>query len=160
MKALISIVAAACVAIPSTPVVAEAAHPSVEVTSGRFQTLPGGSELGYDITGRAVMVRIDALGGRTVVTVRAAGLDANTTYPTHVHNQPCSATPPGGGHYQYEVGGPVDDHNEIWPAITTNRRGRGTGFAIHGERARPDAMSIVVHHPANTSIRLACLDLA
>lgn len=126
------------------------------VTRGTFLTLPGGVDLGYEIGGVAVMVRSD---DRTVVKVRVSGLDANTTYPTHVHNAACSATPPGGGHYQHEVGGAVDAVNEMWPVVTTDDLGRGRGFAIHDHRARPDAMAIVIHYPPDTSIRLACLDL-
>jgi Cu-Zn family superoxide dismutase len=97
--------------------------------------------------------------GRTLVTLRVRGLVPNTTYPTHVHNQPCSATPPGGSHYQHTLGGPVDAVNEIWPTIETNRRGAGAAFVVHGERARGDAQSIVIHYPPDTSIRLACVDL-
>lgn len=131
-----------------------------EVTHGHVETLPGGVELGYHLHGRAKMVRTDRWGGTTRVVVRVRGLDPDTTYPTHVHNQPCSATPAGGSHYQHEIGGPVDPVNEIWPTITTDDRGRGIGVAIHGERARDDARSIVVHHPPDTSIRLACIDLS
>ncbi len=131
-----------------------------EVTHGHFETLPGGVELGYHIHGRAKMVRTDRDGGTTTVVVRVRGLDPDTTYPAHVHNQPCSATPAGGSHYQNVIGGPVDAVNEIWPTITTDERGRGLGFAVHADRARDDARSIVVHYPPNTSIRLACLDLS
>jgi hypothetical protein len=129
------------------------------VTSGTFVTLPGGADLGYTIEGRAVMVRTPADGGQTWVMVWARGLDPATTYPAHVHNLPCSATPPGGSHYQHEVGGPVDAVNEIWPAITTNAAGVGRGKASHGHWAGDDARSIVIHYPPDTSIRLACVDL-
>jgi hypothetical protein len=128
-----------------------------EITRGQVVTLDGGHDLGYSLRGRAVMVRFaDA----TFVAVRVKGLDANTTYPVHVHNAPCSATPPGGGHYQNEVGGAADDVNEIWPAVTTNAHGRGWGTAWHGFHARPEAMAIVIHYPPDTSIRLACIDLS
>ena len=130
-----------------------------EVTKGAFVTRSGGVDLGYEVEGRAVMVRVPWRHGRTVVAVHVRGLDPQTVYPAHVHNAPCSADPPGGSHYQHEVGGAVDDVNEIWPTISTGRRGGGYGFATHGARARDDAMSIVVHNPDNTSIRLACLDL-
>ncbi len=129
------------------------------VTSGRFTTLPGGADLGYTIEGHAVMVRTPAGGGATRVMVSVQGLDPETTYPAHVHNLPCSATPPGGSHYQHEVGGAVDAVNEIWPAITTNADGVGRGKASHGHWARDDARSVVIHYPPDTSIRLACVDL-
>ena len=130
-----------------------------EVTSGSFITLAGGTDLGYDIDGRAVMVRTPVGDGATSIVVHMRGLDPESTYPTHVHNAPCSASPSGGSHYQHDIGGPVDMVNEIWPTIHTNAAGNGTGFATHGDWARADAMSIVVHYPANTSIRLACADL-
>jgi Cu-Zn family superoxide dismutase len=130
---------------------------SLEVTRGRVTTLEGGEQLGYELQGRAVMVRSAST---TVVVLRVRGLEANTTYPAHVHNAPCSSTPPGGGHYQHEIGGPVDAANEIWPAVSTNNTGRGWGAAWHGHRARADAMSIVIHYPPDTSIRLACIDLS
>jgi superoxide dismutase, Cu-Zn family len=141
------------------PATADAHHGSgapVEISSGEFETLPGGSAMGYDIDGRAVMIRLPH---RTLVAVHVRGLDPDTTYPAHVHNAPCSNTPPGGGHYQHTVGGPVDPVNEIWPTVTTNRHGRGHGLAAHDHRARPDAQSIIIHYPPDTSVRLACVDL-
>lgn len=158
--ALLVVILALGVAVAS-PSPALAGQPShhrhhVEVTRGAFQTLPGGAALGYEVRGRAVMIRF---GRATVVSLHVRGLDARTTYPVHVHNAPCSATPPGGSHYQHEVGGPVDAINEIWPAVTTRRTGAGFGFATHGHRARADAQAIVIHNPLDTSIRLACLDL-
>lgn len=161
MKALIPIlIAAAGFTAMASPVDAgRHTHRSIEVTTGRLQTLPGGADLDYDIRGGAIMFRTDRHGGRTSVFVGARGLDPNTEYPVHVHNQPCSASPAGGSHYQNVILGPVDAVNEIWPTITTDRHGRGTGFAVHGERARSDAMSIVIHYPDDTSIRLACADL-
>ena len=41
---------------------------------------------------------------------------------------------------------------------STGRRGVGHGFAVHANRARPEAQSIVVHHP-DDGARIACLDL-
>ena len=156
MRAFVSILAAVVgLTVTSSPV--DAGGHRVEVTTGHFRTLPGGADL--DIGGGAIMHRSDRDGGRTVVMVRIRGLDPETSYPTHVHNRPCSADPPGGSHYQHVVGGPVDPVNEIWPTITTRANGNGFGHAVHAARARDDAMSIVVHNPANTSIRLACVDL-
>lgn len=152
------IVATALVVLAAAP--AAAGEGGADVASGEFSTLAGGVELGYDIDGRVVMRRVPADGGRTTVTVQVRGLDAATVYPVHVHNAPCSADPPGGSHYQHEVGGPVDAVNEIWPAVTTNAAGNGRGSASHGHWARPDAQSVVIHYPANTSIRLACADLS
>lgn len=152
---------AAAAAILVTPAVTtasgeRASRSPVEITTGAVANLPDGVALGYDLDGAAVMVRTPR---RTLVAIHVRGLDPSTTYPAHVHNAPCSATPAGGGHYQHEVGGPVDAVNEIWPVVTSNSRGRGHGFAAHGFRARPEAQSIVIHYPPDTSIRLACVDL-
>ena len=155
------IVVIALVVVAAAPAAAgTGARRHAEVTKGTFVTLPGGADLGYEVEGRAVMVRMPWRGGRTFVAVQVRGLDPTTAYPAHVHNAPCSADPPGGSHYQHEIGGAVDDVNEIWPAVTTNAAGNGRGWATHRHWARPDAQSIVIHYPANTSIRLACADLS
>jgi hypothetical protein len=143
--------------VSQTGASANADDQRAQVTSGGVHTLAGWP--GDDLTGGAVMIRTGGADGRTIVSVRIGGLEPNTTYPVHVHNQPCSFTPPGGGHYQHLVAGPPDAVNEIWPAISTNAQGNGTGFATHDHRARPEAQAIIVHNPSNTSIRLACIDL-
>lgn len=170
MKALIPIMAAtAALTFAGTPAgpasgsAIEASshtirHRRAEVTTGRFHTLPGGVDLGYDVRGRAIMIRFGRI-DQTAVVVGVKGLDPDTSYPAHVHNLPCSATPPGGSHYQHDVGGAVDAVNEMWPTITTRRHGSGVGHAWHEHLARADARSIVVHYPPNTAIRLACADL-
>ena len=161
MKSALIFILLVTAGITSTATPADAEErPHREVTSGHVVTLPGGDDLGYELRGRARMIRTERWGGTTRVVIRVRGLDPDTTYPAHVHNAPCSATPAGGGHYQHEIGGPVDPVNEIWPTITTDERGSGLGVALHGERARDDARSIVVHYPPNTSIRLACVDLS
>ncbi len=151
---LAATLAAGLLALPATIAQADPAT----VTSGTFRTLPGGTDLGYDITGHATMVRV-ARTDTTRVRVHVQGLDADQVYGVHVHNAPCSAMPPGGGHYQHEVGGAVDPVNEIWPTITTNAAGAGAGHALHHHVARADAQAIVIHWPENSSVRLACLDL-
>jgi len=156
-KALIPIIlATAGFAASAAPVDAHS-NRSVEVTNGRFQNLTQATDdVHYEVKGGAIMFRTaDA----TAVYVKVKGLAPNTTYPTHVHNQPCSWTPPGGGHYQ-NVAGPDNATNEMWPAITTDDKGHGTGEAFHAFRTRPEAQSVVIHYPANTSIRLACVDLS
>ena len=151
---LVALVAAFTVAL-AVPATAMATR-GAEVRKGSFTTLAGGDDLGYSVEGTAAIGRF---ADSTLVVVNVTGLDANQTYPTHVHNAACSSTPAGGGHYQSVIGGPVDNVNEIWPTVTTNTRGHGIGVAWHGDRARTDAMSIVIHYPADTSIRRACVDL-
>lgn len=129
------------------------------VTRGKFVTLPGGVDLGYTISGTAVMIRTQANGGTTSVRVAVRGLEPNTTYKAHVHNGLCSDDPAGGGHYQNVVGGDVDAYNEIWPGFTTNSAGVGIGTATHEAWARGDARAVVIHWPDDSSVRLACVDL-
>jgi hypothetical protein len=139
-------------AIASIGVTAVAA--GAQVTSGEFQTFAAGLERGYNISGRAQMVRTAE--GRTLTSVQAWGLASSTAYPIHVHNAPCAVNN-GGGHYQDVVGGPVDNVNEIWPGFTTNASGHGNGYATNDFIARPEAQSVVIHD--TDGARIACADL-
>jgi Cu-Zn family superoxide dismutase len=156
MKSLIPTLAATVVLGVTMATGAAEAGSAAEVTHGRFQTTTIGAERGFDITGRATMVRSDTGGGRTLVVSVARGLEPGTTYGSHVHNAPCSAG--GGGHYQHVVGGAVDDVNEMWPVLHAQTSGVAHGMAEHGHRARPEAQSIVIHDPSDGA-RIACLDL-
>lgn len=141
-------------ALAATLIAASVAAAGAQVTGGVFNTFASGIERGYEISGRAQMVRTAA--GDTLTSVQVRGLVANTNYPAHVHNAPC-AVDNGGGHYQHVVGGPVDDVNEIWPSFTTNASGHGNGHATNGFWARPEAQSVVVHD--TDGARIACADL-
>jgi Cu/Zn superoxide dismutase len=125
-----------------------------EVTRGDFHTFADGIDRGYDIAGRAQMIRTGS--GKTIVKTNASGLAANTTYGVHVHNKACNDSN-GGGHYQNAPGGPVDSYNEIWPGFTTNSAGIGNGKAKHAFYARPEAQSVVIHDTDGK--RIACADL-
>lgn len=146
-------------ALVTTLAVPAAGAGGAQVTMGEFATLSGGAERGYEITGQAVMVRIPSNEAATRIRVTVQGLDPSSTYKVHVHNAPCSGDPAGGGHYQNVVGGPVDAVNEIWPTVMTNPSGVGIGSAAHAAWARPDAQSVVIHWPNDSSVRLACADL-
>ena len=153
--AMLALITAAVVLATAAPA---RSTEDAELTWGRFEMFSAGEERGFDVRGVALLVRAPAGGGTTVVLVRVRGLVAEyPAYPAHVHNAPCAGG--GGGHYQHEMGGAVDAVNEIWPTVSSNGAGRGRGFAVHGNWARPDAQSIVIHDPGDTSIRLACADL-
>ncbi len=155
-KTIPTIATAAVLAVSLSGAPPVEAGDASEVTRGRFESTALGAERGYDIRGGAVMIRTDLHRGHTVVISHAGGLDPGTTYPSHVHDAPCSTG--GGGHYQHDVGGAVDAENEIWPTLHTRRSGHATALATHDHRARPEAQSIVIHDPADGG-RLACLDL-
>src|SRR5688500_14487500 len=63
---------------------------------GECMTLPAGAAMGLEIDGVATIKRSQS---GTVVTARVRGLQPGTTYGAHLHNAPCSAPNPGGGHY-------------------------------------------------------------
>lgn len=157
-KALIPIIlVTAGLTTAAAPAIADGRHGPVEVTNGRFQPLPPSADGVHDgIKGGAIMFRTAR---DTTVYVKVNGLAPGATYPAHVHNRPCSAMPAGGGHYQQVPSATGDRVNEIWPTITADAKGHGTGHAVNAFAARPEAQSIVIHNPANTSIRLACVDL-
>ncbi len=111
---------------------------------------------GYEARGRAHLVR--TLEGQTVVELHIEGLDPDTDYPTHLHRFPCEVMD-GGGHYQIEPGGPVDDVNEIWPAFTSDADGVGQASLTVDHRVRGDAQAVVVHDPNAGNARLACASL-
>jgi hypothetical protein len=129
-------------------------------TTGTFAQVPGHAD--YGITGTAKMIRNK---GKTIVQVHLEGLDAGETYPTHVHNAPCSSG--GGGHYQDQVGGLAAPPNELWPSsggneagITATASGNGNGHGKAEWVARPEAQSIVVHLYSDTAVRVACAQLS
>ena len=126
-----------------------------QVTKGEFITYASGPSLGYEITGSAQLVR--AADGKTLAMVQVKGLTPDTTYGVHVHNDTCSNLT--SGHYQDVPGGAVDAVNEIWPTVTSNANGNGSGFAMNDFTARPEAQSIVIHANPTGGPRIACADL-
>jgi hypothetical protein len=150
-RSVLNIVVSLIVVLLSTAVASAAGS---QVTSGDFQTFATGITRGYEISGRAQMVR--TADSQTLVQVKALGLAPDTSYQVHVHNAPCSVNY-GGGHYQDVIGGPANDTNEIWPGFTTNANGRGNGHAANDFNARPEAQSVVIHD--TDGARIACANL-
>jgi len=136
-----------------------ASNVEAKVTEGMPLITKTGVERNYEITGKASMKR-HASGntGETIIDLHVEGLHPNAKYPAHVHNLPCGVKG-GGGHYQYERGGKVNDVNEIWLTFTTDVKGIGSSQAKHGYVARPDAQSIVIHDNKADKARIACIDL-
>jgi hypothetical protein len=136
---------------------------------GTFQTLPAGAAMGLDIEGFATLTRSDS-GTSSKVVVR--GLEPATTYAAHLHDAPCSAANPGGGHYKNDPAGPAMPPNELWLSSTDDPmagiRANSAGVA-HGRGsadwiARPEAQSVVIHFipPGGTTAggpKIACADL-
>jgi hypothetical protein len=136
---------------------------------GTFQTLPDGAAMGLEITGFAELTRSDA-GTAGKVVVR--GLKPATTYAAHLHDAPCSAANPGGGHYKDDPAGPAMPPNELWLSSTDDPMAgirANSGGVAHGRGtadwvARPEAQSVVIHFipPGGTTAggpKIACADL-
>lgn len=140
-------------------------------SQGSFRLLPAGATQTPQLSGKAHLVRTGS--GRTILSVHVKGLAPGETYGVHLHNAPCSAASPGGGHYQNQVGGPAAPPNELWasdsgnPAagLTANSAGNASGNGTATWRARPEAQAVVIHagshHGGTTSggTKLACADL-
>lgn len=135
---------------------------SANQKGGTFTTLAGGTGQGKTIIGSGVLIR-NGWGGQTILRLSVAGLNPNTTYMAHVHNQPC-AMGDGGVHYKQspnitEVA--ASAANEIWAQLTTDAAGMAQArTVVNGHVARADAMSVVIHDPVTPATRLACVDLA
>ena len=130
------------------------------VTHGKLQTTDAGAAAYPDgLKGKAKMQRrLKNNVGSTDVVLKVKGLTPDTEYPSHVHAATCDTG--GGPHYQNEVGGDVDDVNEIWLTFTTDKKGKAKSKADHGHLAREDARSIVIHdHAGAPPARIACIDL-
>jgi hypothetical protein len=136
---------------------------------GTFQTLPDGAAMGLEIEGFATLKRSEA-GTTGKVVVR--GLEPGTTYAAHLHDAPCSAANPGGGHYKNDPAGPAMPPNELWlsstddpmAGITANADGVAHGRGSADWIARPEAQSVVIHFipPGGTTAggpKIACADL-
>jgi hypothetical protein len=165
MRATISAATAlAVIALAASPALAGPAK-----VRGTFQTLPDGAAMGLEIEGFATLTRSDT-GTSGKVVVR--GLEPATTYAAHLHNAPCSAANPGGGHYMDDPAGPAMPPNELWFSSTDDptagiransggvARGRGSADWV----ARPEAQSVVIHFipPGGTTAggpKIACADL-
>ncbi|HEU4321328.1 MAG TPA: hypothetical protein VFS66_14755 [Acidimicrobiia bacterium] len=127
-----------------------------EVTQGELTTFADGTQLGYEVHGKALMIRTPS---STLVLVTAGDLIPGETYGSHVHNSACGVNN-AGGHYSFghQVSGGALDGSEIWPGpFTANPNGRVFGLAVVGEPAGPQAVSVVIHAPGGAKI--ACADL-
>lgn len=137
-------------------------------TRGTFAPLPAAGDL--DIDGTAQLVRDD---DGTSLKVKVRGLEPGVTYAAHLHNAPCGAANPGGGHYKHDPAGASAPPNEVWASstddplagITANNGGVAQGRGSATWVARPEAQSVVIHSiPAGGTTaggpKIACADLA
>ncbi|HEV2058126.1 MAG TPA: hypothetical protein VGR11_02135 [Solirubrobacteraceae bacterium] len=137
---------------------------------GSFETLPAGTGMGLHIDGVAKIRRTSE---QTFVKAHVRGLKPGTTYAAHLHNAPCAAANPGGGHYKHDPAGPPEPPNELWlsskrgdafAGITANPGGVAHGRGSAAWVARPEASSVVIHAiPSGGTTaggpKIACADL-
>jgi len=151
------------VALVSAAAITFAAGSSAaDKAKGEFMTLPDGSAAGLTIGGNAQLVRKHH---GTAVKIVVRGLQPGTTYTSHLHNDTCGATPPGGAHYKNDPGGASAPPNELWlssrhdptAGITPNHHGVAHGRGRAEWVARSQPLSVVVHAPGGA--RIACADL-
>ncbi len=116
-----------------------------------LDTAPPGS----DSVAGSVWVAENADG--TTVTVRLTGLDTETGYMLHLHEQECSQDN-GGDHFAFEKGGSDQPPNEIHLAFTTDADGAGEATVTNKRRIGEDAKSIVLHPHDAMDNRVACAD--
>ncbi|MGE4130986.1 MAG: hypothetical protein AB7F86_05075 [Bdellovibrionales bacterium] len=128
---------------------------------GRFLNTAFGTSIQNQGQGVAIIAR-EGGDNQTVVRLSINGLLPSTSYMAHVHNQACN-NGDGGAHYKMnpnvtEVA--ASANNEIWPLFTTSTTGHGETRVAVRHVARADAMSVVIHDPANSANRLMCVDLS
>ena len=136
---------------------------------GIFSTLPGGTSLGLQISGAAVVQRST---GGTSGMVAVRGLVPSLVYAVHLHKEACSFPGnPGGGHYQNVPGEAAAPPNELWfsstsdptAGVTAYPNGAGVGRGSVPWVARPEARSVVIHQVVGGSTaggpKIACADL-
>ena len=154
--------AAVAVTVPATPA-------GAATSVGRFTTLSTGTGMGLEVEGIAILTRTNT---KTTGRVVLHGLQPGVTYAAHLHNMPCAAANPGGGHYQNVVGGLATPPNELWfssssnpfAGVTANAAGVAVGRGKAAWVARPEAQAVIIHHiPAGGTTaggpKIACADL-
>lgn len=122
--------------------------------SGSFSVTEAGEAL-YDGLWGGARLYITA-DGMSKVEVYLSGLGADTQYASHVHNEACANG--GGAHYLQDMSAEDIAENGLWPAISTDASGAGSGSAMQDFVVRPDARSVVVHEPESGD-RIVCADL-
>lgn len=127
-----------------------------DVTMGDFtvlDTAPPGSDA---VSGTAWTAQTD---DGTTVTIRLAGLEPETTYMAHLHDQVCEQDN-GGEHFRFDPEGEEVPPNEIHLAFTSTADGTGEATVTNDRRVDEDAPAVVIHPMDSMDNRLACADFS
>lgn len=110
-----------------------------------------------DLTGEVTLVRRR---GETRTSLSVTGAEPSTAHGNvHVHERSC-ADELAGAHFRFDTALPFAETNEIWPLFTTDATGASGPVEVTKPlRAGPQAVSLVVHDPANAARRIGCADL-
>ena len=107
------------------------------------------------------MLHVDRDSGTTTVTVQVSGLAPGSTYPAHMHADPCSAG--GGGHYlnpscaatfaaleDGTVSGPImaEITAAAGPTVTAAMVGKGIAALFENQLTRPGASLLTLGDPS------------
>jgi hypothetical protein len=142
---------------------------SFQVFAGSFGDIPGSTTLGGDFSylgsytgassGASGSVQVTITGGTTTIDVSVSGLEANESYPAHLHAAPCADG--AGGHYMDDPNGGVNNVNEAWPAPSCDASGECTGYSQNSWEADVSVpRSVVVHDLASLGKpKMLCADL-
>ena len=129
-----------------------------ELSSGRFNLLPGADEAYAGVTGYAVMERQLDGTTRTRVYVRGLPTTPGTHHAVHVHSEPCSSRPVADNpHFARDPDGPATEPNEIHPGFGTSAGGTGIGDSTVAYHPDDDTLSVMLHSPDGT--KQVCADL-
>jgi len=145
--------------VSAVAIVFAAGSSAADKNKGEFE----GLQAGLPIDGKAEIKRLK---DGTEVKIVVRGLEPGATYAAHLHSQPCSASPPGGGHYMNDPNGPTEPPNELWLSSTDDPKAgitANSGGVAHGRGsatwvASSDPLSVVVHVLPSKD-RIACADL-
>jgi hypothetical protein len=122
--------------------------------TGSFQSLGEASNEASRVSGDAW---VGENGRGTTMTAELTGLEPDTQYVGHLHEQPCAEND-GGAHFAFNPEGPAAPPNEVHFAFTADHDGSGGATVHNPRRVGPGARSVVVHD-ASSEDRLACADL-
>ncbi|MPY81266.1 MAG: superoxide dismutase family protein [Actinophytocola sp.] len=125
-----------------------------ELAKGTFAALKSAPAGTKSVTGVAYLAQHDK---GTTVTIDVKGLQPDTAYMSHLHEQPC-AKDEGGDHFQFDAKGPEAPPNEIHIAFTADADGAATTTVSNDNPKTKGAKSIVLHLEDKDGTKFACAD--
>lgn len=131
--------------------------PDPATATGTFAPFAAAEAGDQTIAGTATL---DRTATATTVSIDVMGLSDAETYAAHVHALPCALSE-ADGHYKLDLSvADAEEMNELWPMFTPGMTSVTNSFTRDTHRARPDAMSLVIHRQTtDAAIKVACADL-